>query len=96
MNSKCSIWSVVAAGLASALICTVVQSCRDETNNTVKATESTRFELVDSYEDGSNRLKVYIDSNTGVHYLVAHKIGGHGVGITVMVDADGKPFIKGE
>lgn len=96
MNSKYSIWSVVAAGLASALICTVVQSCKDETNNTVKAATNARFELVDSYEDNSNRFKVYIDDDTGVQYLVVHRIGGPGAGITVMMNADGKPLVEGK
>lgn len=91
MNNKYSIWSVVAAGLASALICTVVQSCRDETNNTAKAAESARFELIDSYN--SDTFRIYVDNDTGVQYL-AYKLGKFGAGIVVMVDSEGKPLMK--
>lgn len=93
MNNKYSIWSVVAAGLASALICTVVQSCRDEANSTVKATENARFELIDSYNSGT--FRVYIDNDTGVQYL-AYKLGKFGAGIVVMVDSKGKPLKEEE
>lgn len=97
MNRKYSIWPVIAAGLLSALICTVVQSCRDKTGGVTKAAENARFELVDSYEDISSRLKVYVDGNTGVQYLVYDRVGsGHGAGVIVMVDAEGKPLVKGE
>lgn len=97
MSRKYSIWSVVAAGLLSALICTVVQSCRDKTGGVAKAAENARFELVDSYEDISSRLKVYVDRDTGVQYLVYDRVGsGHGAGVIVMVDADGKPLVRGE
>lgn len=96
MNRKYSIWSVVAAGLLSALICTVMQLCRGEAGGVAKAAENTRFELVDSYEDVSGRLGVYVDTDTGVQYLVYGRASGHGTGITVMVDADGNPLVKGE
>lgn len=96
MSRKYSIWSVVAAGLLSALICTVMQLCRDEAGGVAKAAENARFELVDSYEDTSSRLKVYVDGETGVQYLVVNRVGVYGAGITVMVDAEGKPLVKGE
>ena len=96
MNRKYSIKSIIAAGLLSALICTVVQSCRDKTGGVAKAAENARFELVDSYEDNSSRFKVYVDSDTGVQYLVVNRVGSHGAGITILVDADGKPLVKGE
>lgn len=96
MSRKYSIWSVVAAGLLSALICTVVQACRGETGGVAKAVKNARFELIDSYEDISSRLKVYVDGDTGVQYLVVNRVGGYGAGITIMVDADGKPLVKGE
>lgn len=94
MNRKCSIWSAVAAGLLSALMCTVVQSCRDRGNDTVKAAESERFKLIDRYEDLSNKIRVFVDNDTGVQYLMYKN--GYGVGVTVMVDAEGKPLVKGE
>ena len=96
MSRKYSIWSVVAAGLLSALICTVVQACGGETGGVAKAVKNARFELIDSYEDISSRLKVYVDGDTGVQYLVVNRVGGYGAGITIMVDADGKPLVKGE
>lgn len=94
MNRKYSIKSVIAAGLLSALICTVVQSCRDRGNDTVKAAESERFKLIDSYEDFSNKIRVFVDNDTGVQYLMYKN--GYGVGVTVMVDGEGKPLVKGE
>lgn len=95
MNRKYSIWSVVAAGLLSALICMVLQSYRDRGNDTVNAAESERFKLIDSYgDDLSSKIKVFVDNDTGVQYLMYKS--GYGVGITVMVDADGKPLVKGE
>lgn len=93
MSRRYSIWSVVAAGLLSALICTVVQSCRDEANSTVKTTESARFELIDSYN--SDTFRIYVDNDTGVQYL-AYKLGKFGAGIVVMIDGEGKPLKKGE
>lgn len=97
MNRKYSIWSVVAVGLLSALICTVVQSCKGEAGGVAKAAENTRFELVDRYEDISSRLKVYVDSDTGVQYLVYDRVGsGHGACVIIMVDAGGNPLVKGE
>lgn len=95
MNRKYSIKSIIAAGLLSALICTVIQSCRDRGNDTVNAAESERFKLIDSYgDDLSSKIKVFVDNDTGVQYLMYKS--GYGVGITVMVDADGKPLVKGE
>ena len=88
--------SARAAGLLSALICTVMQLCRGEAGGVAKAAEDARFELVDSYEDISSRLKVYVDRDTGVQYLVYIRVGGHGAGVIAMVDADGKPLVKGE
>ena len=93
MNRKYSIWSVVAAGLLSALICTGVQSCRDRGNDMVKAAESERFKLIDSYEDFSNKIRVFVDNDTGVQYLMYKN--GYGVGVTVMVDGEGKPLMEG-
>lgn len=92
MNRKYSIWSVVAAGLLSALICAGVQSCRDRGNDTVKAAESERFKLIDSYESLTSKIKVFVDNDTGVQYLMYKS--GYGVGVTVMVDADGNPLVK--
>lgn len=95
MNRKYSIWSVVAAGLLSALICMVLQSCRDRGNDTVNAAESERFKLIDSYGDNlSSKIKVFVDNETGVQYLMYKS--GYGVGVTIMVDSEGKPLIKGE
>lgn len=92
MSRKYSIWSAVAAGLLSALICTVVQSCGGRGNDTVKAAESERFKLIDSYKSLTSEIKVFVDNDTGVQYLMYKS--GYGVGVTVMVDADGNPLVK--
>ena len=37
-------------------------------------------------------LTIYVDRKTGVNYLVA-SAGTEGVGVTVMLDADGRPVV---
>ena len=53
-----------------------------------------RFEVV--YNQGgflSGGYKtILVDKETGVHYLFYHE--GHAGGLTVLLDADGKPVIK--
>lgn len=50
-----------------------------------------RFRVVGS--NGAMPIySVVVDTQTGVNYLVC-SIGMEGVGVTVMVDADGKPIV---
>ena len=52
--------------------------------------EKLRFERV--YAQGAlSSLEVWVDRETGVNYLWVS--AGHGGGVTVMLDRDGKPLI---
>ena len=39
----------------------------------------------------NNTLEIYVDRQTGVNYLYAS--AGYGAGLTVLLDANGKPVI---
>lgn len=50
--------------------------------------------FVEAYSQGvTNVRKVIIDTQTGVSYLLASSNMTNGCGLTVLVDADGKPVI---
>ena len=48
-----------------------------------------RFEKVYSQSMGS--MEIWVDKETGVHYLFHHN--GYAGGMTVLLDKDGKPVI---
>ena len=48
-----------------------------------------RFEKV--YSQGMGTMEIWIDKETGVHYLYHN--GGYGGGLTVLLDENGKPVI---
>lgn len=50
--------------------------------------------FVEVYSQGvTNVRKVFIDTETGVNYLLASSNMTSGCGLTVLVDKDGKPVI---
>lgn len=50
--------------------------------------------FVEVYSQGvSNVRKVLVDTETGVNYLLASSNMTGGCGMTVLVDADGKPVV---
>lgn len=49
-----------------------------------------RFEKV--YSQGMGSMEIWIDKETGVHYL--YHSGGYGGGLTVLLDENGKPVIS--
>lgn len=57
-----------------------------------KNKESERFKVV--YEQGAmaTRIKVIVDTQTGVNYLI--NIDGYAGGITPLLDSDGKTVIS--
>lgn len=59
---------------------------------TVEAGERGRM----SWIEGSGRFDIYKDNRTGVHYLVYEEGSGYarGIGMCVLVDADGKPLVS--
>ena len=48
-----------------------------------------RFEKV--YSQGMGSMEVWIDRETGVHYL--YRQSGYAGGMTVLLDKDGKPVV---
>lgn len=51
-----------------------------------------RFEKVYSQSAGS--IEIWVDKETGVNYL--YRQSGYSGGLTVLLDADGKPIISTE
>ena len=50
--------------------------------------------FVEVYSQGvTNVRKVFVDTETGVNYLIASSNMTGGCGMTVLVDADGKPVV---
>ena len=48
-----------------------------------------RFEKV--YSQGMGSVEIWVDKETGVNYL--YRQSGYSGGLTVLIDADGKPVI---
>lgn len=53
-----------------------------------------RFIVTENSDSFSTRLRVIVDTKTGVQYLYAGM--GYGGGVTVLVDENGKPIIAKE
>jgi len=52
-----------------------------------------RFEKI--YSQGTmSKMEIWVDKKTGVNYL--YRVYGQGAGLTVMLDADGKPLVTPE
>ena len=50
--------------------------------------------FVEAYDQGIvNVAKIIVDTETGVNYLLASHNKMSGTGLTVLVDADGKPVV---
>ncbi len=58
------------------------------------AKQEERFEKVYEQSEslGTSRLEIWVDKVTGVHYI--YRKDGYSGGLTVMVDADGKPVVS--
>lgn len=54
----------------------------------------TKERFVEVYSQGvTNVRKIIVDAETGVNYLLASSNMTSGCGITVLVDAEGKPLV---
>lgn len=73
----------IIAALAAGLACLIAVGCTDSV-----ATEEKRFKAT-HYR--SSDLTIFTDTVTGVQYLHYNDLYG---GLTVLVDADGKPLIQ--
>ena len=49
-----------------------------------------RFEKI--YSQGMGSMEIWIDKETGVNYV--YRQSGYSGGLTVLVDADGKPVVS--
>ncbi len=57
------------------------------------AKQENRFELVSVQKEAiGSCLEIWVDKETGVHYI--YRKDGYSGGLTVMVDADGKPVVS--
>ena len=74
----------IIAALAAALACLIAVGCTESV-----AEEEGRF-----LSDGYGTAHVITDTHTGVQYMYYYN--ARGGGITVLVDADGKPLIQEE
>jgi hypothetical protein len=55
--------------------------------------DENRFEKI--YSQGAmSKMEIWVDKKTGVNYL--YRLYGNGAGLTVMLDAAGKPLISPE
>lgn len=52
-----------------------------------------KFDIVKFGAKGSNDIRVIVDKETGVQYLLATSLG-LGAGMTVLVDENGKPKLR--
>ena len=77
-------------GLASAVVCSLSQ-----TGGTRKeAGKMAKERFVEVYNQGIvNVMKVVVDTETGVNYVMGSHNKASGTGMTVLVDANGKPII---
>ena len=48
--------------------------------------------FIKTYSQGLSGVEIWVDRRTGVNYL--YRQGGYSGGLTVLVDAEGKPIIS--
>lgn len=79
--------------IISIVLCCLVLSGCGRKNDVITTTElDRRFKLINDTNYGSG-CQIIVDTETGVMYLF--RGAGYRGGLTVMVDADGKPLIYG-
>ena len=50
--------------------------------------------FIKTYSQGLSGVEIWVDRETGVNYL--YKSSGYSGGLTVLVDAEGKPIISSQ
>lgn len=84
---------VLAIILLIMICCFMFVGC-DRKNDVATTTElDSRFKIIKDTNDGLGYCNIIVDTETGVMYLF--RGAGYRGGLTVMVDADGKPLIYG-
>lgn len=75
----------------SLMMCVIITGCSFseswQEKTEIKETEESKQPFEKVY--GNVNTSIYVDTKTNVMYIVFHT--GHGTGIEVMVDQDGKP-----
>ena len=82
----------ILAIMISILLCCLVLSGCGRKNDVIITTElDSRFKIISDTNDGVGYCNIIVDTETGVMYLF--RGAGYRGGLTVMVDADGKPLL---
>ena len=82
----------ILAIILSIMICCFTFVGCGRKNKVIKTTElDSRFKIISDTNDGLGYCNIIVDTETGVMYLF--RGAGYRGGLTVMVDADGKPLI---
>lgn len=78
--------------ILSIMICCFAFVGCSRKNEVIKTTElDRRFKIINDTNDGLGYCNIIVDTETGVMYLF--RGAGYRGGLTVMVDANGKPLI---
>lgn len=72
----------------------MVCSCLQTDEMRKEENEMAKERFVEVYNQGIvNVMKVVVDTETGVNYVMGSHNKANGTGMTVLVDADGKPIV---
>ena len=75
------------------MCCLVLSGCGRKNDITTTHELNDRFKIINDTNNGLGYSQIIVDKETGVMYLF--RGAGYRGGLTVMVDADGKPLIYG-
>lgn len=82
---------VLAVILLIMICCFMFVGCGRKNDVTTTTELDRRFKIIRDTNDGLGYCDIIVDTETGVMYLF--RGAGYRGGLTVMVDADGKPLI---
>ena len=77
--------------IIAALFCALLAGCSKVDFDTPQPIASSRFVMLSAYEELNEGEFILCDTETGVMYLNYYH--GYDSGITVLLDADGRPLI---
>ena len=82
---------VLAVILLIMIYCFMFVGCGRKNDVIITTELDSRFKIISDTNDGLGYCNIIVDTETGVMYLF--RGAGYRGGLTVMVDADGKPLI---
>ena len=82
---------VLAVILLIMICCFMFVGCSRKNDVIITTELDSRFKIINDTNDGFGYFQIIVDTETGVMYLFRGE--GYRGGLTVMVDADGKPLI---